>query len=265
VDNAHSLHNPTTPVTADVLSVRGAMRSQGAQDEYLWENVFKDKPYLGTGFFVEFGARDGVEHSNSHFYEKVLGWRGILAEPDPLEHRNITTNRPCSAIFDGAFCGSRGYHEFSIDLHGWGGFKESYDTERLGPFEQQAQKSIRVACMTLDEILPLFGVFHVNFLSADTEGSEQLILERFPFDKVTVDVISVEVLRGTPERARKQENLIVFMESKRFEILGEYQFTNDTSDFFFVPTHPITPKVPTYDIEKFENSLASCKLLGRCL
>ena len=33
--------------------------------------------------FLEFGATDGIELSNSYMLEQNLGWTGVLAEPSP--------------------------------------------------------------------------------------------------------------------------------------------------------------------------------------
>ena len=35
------------------------------------------------GFFIEAGAHDGVEASNTLYLEKKMGWRGLLVEPNP--------------------------------------------------------------------------------------------------------------------------------------------------------------------------------------
>ena len=35
------------------------------------------------GFFIEVGANDGYNQSNTYYLEKILDWRGILVEPIP--------------------------------------------------------------------------------------------------------------------------------------------------------------------------------------
>ena len=61
-------------------------RSQLGAD-FVALNLFGSK-----GFFVEFGAADGLENSNTYLLEQS-GWTGILAEPSELNLENLKINR----------------------------------------------------------------------------------------------------------------------------------------------------------------------------
>lgn len=51
-----------------------------------------------SGYFVEFGATNGRDLSNTYLLKKKYGWSGLLAEPFPHWHPDLRANR--SAIID---------------------------------------------------------------------------------------------------------------------------------------------------------------------
>eukprot|EP00966_Prymnesium_polylepis_P035174 817491-Prymnesium_polylepis.1 len=57
---------------------RKTFRSQYCQDRWVFDNVFSH--IEAQPVFVEFGARNGLTNSNSHFYEAALDWSGVLLE-----------------------------------------------------------------------------------------------------------------------------------------------------------------------------------------
>ena len=90
--------------------------SQFDQDRYVYEQFFKNKT---DGVFVDIGAHDGIIESNTYFFEKQLGWKGICVEPLPEVFENLKKNRNCICInaciadFNGtgAFLRVSGYSE----------------------------------------------------------------------------------------------------------------------------------------------------------
>lgn len=64
-------------------------KSQLRQDLF----VLGELGFKRNGFFIEFGASNGVDHSNTYLLEKRFNWRGILAEPARIWHKSLEVNR----------------------------------------------------------------------------------------------------------------------------------------------------------------------------
>jgi hypothetical protein len=56
-----------------------------------------------NGFFVELGACDGLYLSNSLYFERSLGWKGILIEPNDNYFAQLQRNRACHTCNDLVF------------------------------------------------------------------------------------------------------------------------------------------------------------------
>lgn len=164
-------------------------KSQLGQDVLaLSVNGLSDK-----GFFVEFGATDGVRLSNTFLLEKEFGWNGILCEPAKVWHADLNGNRSCSID---TRCVSS-HSDRVVD------FAESPEAELSTIFEFREQDShvksrkassvYQVKTVSLRDLLLTHNApSKVNFLSIDTEGSEYLILEDFDFTEYKFNLICVE-------------------------------------------------------------------------
>ena len=66
----------------------------------LYQDMFAEF-IVGNNFkktFLEFGATDGLNLSNTYSLEKFSNWSGVLAEPDTQWHNNLKLNRPNTKI-----------------------------------------------------------------------------------------------------------------------------------------------------------------------
>ena len=63
--------------------------AQSGQDRFLYGHFFASPIFCNNGTFVEFGARNGIEHSNTYAFERFMGWKGLLLEPDARESEKL--------------------------------------------------------------------------------------------------------------------------------------------------------------------------------
>lgn len=170
--------------------------SEYGQDRWLAEQVFGGRR---GGVFVEAGALDGILHSNTLYFERECGWRGILIEPNPAWQPRLHDSRPLARIFECALAAAAGTAAFEVSaVAGWSGLARHPHARRRGA----ERRLITVPTRSLASVLDEAGVAAVDYLSLDIEGGETEVLAAFPFDRIPVAVIGVEDNDGDNEALR---------------------------------------------------------------
>jgi FkbM family methyltransferase len=193
--------------------------SQLGQDLFVLSQLgFKEH-----GYFVEFGATNGVDLSNTLLLEKEFQWNGILAEPGKTWHEVLKSNREAHIDF------SCVWTESNIDLK----FNEtsvaefstisSYSSSDGHSQVRELRKEYNVRTLSLNDLLEKYDAPRIiDYLSIDTEGSEYEILKYLDFDKWKFRVITCE--HNFTSNRSKIKNLLsrngyqrVFTEISKFD------------------------------------------------
>ena len=166
-------------------------RSQVGQDlfaAYILEKKFDLNSAESKGTFIEFGAFDGVMHSNSFLFEQ-LGWNGILIEPDPLNAKVCEKNRT-SQVIQACVMGNN-FSDDTVKFRAVSSDGELSSVVGYGKSETSGMESqeYEVPVVNLDELLNSLGA--VDLLSIDTEGTELDLLQNTLFS-VRPKVLIVE-------------------------------------------------------------------------
>ncbi|HZQ11731.1 MAG TPA: FkbM family methyltransferase [Pseudolabrys sp.] len=145
------------------------------------------------GFFVEFGATNGRDLSNTFALEQHFGWRGILAEPAKCWHAALKANR--KAAIETRCVWSRSGEQLE--------FKET-EVAELSTLSDLAGKDFNEASRAKGTVYPVQTISlndllkthnaprDIDYVSIDTEGSELPILQAFDFAAYDVKIMTVE-------------------------------------------------------------------------
>ncbi len=172
-------------------------------------NVLKFYKHKKEGFFVEIGASDGIDLSNTYLLEKTYNWKGICVEPIPYNFEKLIKNRPHSICSRNAVYNTTGeIVQFDIannyDL--LSGISSEIDCHKARVVANKT--TINVETITLVDLLDKHSApTHIDYLSIDTEGSEYEILRVFNFSKYTFGLIDVEHNYVEPRRSQIRELL----------------------------------------------------------
>lgn len=177
---------------SDAERARQFSTSQLGQD--IW--VLERTDYKRNGFFVEFGATDGVLLSNTFLLETHFGWTGLLAEPNPDYFTDLKKNRSCQA-FDACISARTGDEVKFVMADEFGGMADyisrDHHADRRSSYAQIPDSVLVLTTVSLDDFLKQHEApKRIDYISVDTEGSELDILSAFPFEEWDVQMWSVE-------------------------------------------------------------------------
>ncbi len=157
----------------------------------------KLEPYLRMrgGFFIEAGANNGLRQSNTLYFEKYLGWRGLLVEAIPALADACRKNRPKCIVENFALVSDH-YTAPTIEmdyLNLMSQVKGCLTTpETAARHLEKGLESMRkgdtrytitVPTITLSQILDNHRISHIDLFSLDVEGYEAEVLQGLNFNR----------------------------------------------------------------------------------
>ena len=161
--------------------------SQINQDIFVISNLHGKK----NGYFVEFGATDGIGLSNTLLLEKEYGWNGILVEPGKNWREELVKNRKAKIDFRCVAASSNDYVTFSEatspELSTIAGF-ENHDQNKRTTKSTYSVETVSLIDLLIEYEAPKI----IDYISIDTEGTEFDILKNFDFGGYKFKIMTVE-------------------------------------------------------------------------
>jgi FkbM family methyltransferase len=145
---------------------------------YFFSNVKR------KGFFIEIGAADGVNISNTYLLEKKFYWDGIICEPNPVHKLSNLINR--KAILDTNIIDYKDFNKKYFYMND-DTFNSSINKNK------KYKKKIYLKTISLNFLLNKYKCPRtIDYISIDTEGNEYSILRNFNFKKYNVKIFTIE-------------------------------------------------------------------------
>jgi len=236
------------PAFAGFFGLDHRQRSANNEDKWIYQNLFLENStsMVTPGTFVEIGAFNGMQESNSRFMEVCLGWEGLLVEGQPTNYQGVLRNRPLAHKMSFApSCDTQyemrnrtiPFSNYPMTNSGLKGHAKTYDTKPMvdvpcGPFGP-----------VLEDIFAFAGK-QINFFSLDVEGSEMLVLGNIDFSTIKICVFMIEIEN---QHCKRSDSNCEVRQQVREKMVSEgymmYQGLVPKSDIYVHPESPF--QLPT--------------------
>ena len=220
--------------------LRCVLRNSQSNEDILLLPLLRSIAAQG-GTFVELGAFDGREGSQSWLLEKCFGWKGVLIEASPQNFAllNQTERNPHTRKVHSAVCDADNDKPGEVNVLGGGATVAGVEKDMPSVFKRHWHKAhedcggmpclSKVQCRSLPSIMANAGYPRVNFLSLDVEGGEETVLLTTgkTMDTFQFDVVMVEADRNDRAKNHRVANLLTKMGMKALYIPQSQGSTNE--------------------------------------
>jgi len=175
-----------TPLFSRLLGKLSILGSQAGQDFWVYSEAFNQKRH---GYFLDIGAHDGINMSNTYTLESHYEWTGLCVEANPKTFSKLIRNRTamCANL---CLDESEGIVNFAL-RDGRGGIVEQYPTNSSNANERCPIVELRT--ISLVTLLEKYNApTTIDYLSIDVEGAEERILGNFDFDTYVFKTMTIE-------------------------------------------------------------------------
>jgi FkbM family methyltransferase len=185
-------------------------------------DVIKYFKHKKNGYFIDVGATNGIDISNTYLLEKKYNWNGICIEPHDSTYNDLIRNRDCHT--DNSLLFSEKGKEFDFSNAGdIGGITDYIDKHIRAKNSKQTKKTTD----TLNNILIKYNApKYIDYMSLDTEGSELEILKGIDFNKYKFGIMNIEHNFVEPRRS----DIRHFLENKGYKYYKE----KDVDDYYIL-------------------------------
>ena len=169
------------------------------------------------GYFIECGANDGVDQSNTWYFEKYLNWHGLLIEPLTKQFIELKKNRSQkNHFYNVALCGDENINSIQIIEN---------DLVSTSPNEFNKGKKIsNFDAKTLTKILDEISAPNlIDFFSLDVEGFEDQVIKGINFNKYNFKFFLIETKKNEVIDFLNNNNYNLIRKLSHHDFLFEYK------------------------------------------
>jgi Methyltransferase FkbM domain len=213
-------------------------RSRFDEDKQIYNLFFRhlDRSKMQNFHYIELGAFDGIQESNTRFFDVCLGWKGLLIEPNPKVFPRLVDNRPYAHRMSFAASCNEDDEAANKTVRFWAS-SFTNAAEDVSPNREayvNSNLATDVPCGSLNPVLlDIFPSKRIHFFSLDAEGVEYSILKNINFDEVFIDVLISENWNTFCQReCEGRDNVRSFLKSKGYKL---YPNTIKSSDLYVHP------------------------------
>lgn len=152
-----------------------------------------------NGIFLELGATDGIQGSNTKMLEDYLIYTGILIEPGNEFFKQLQKNRKNTKNFNFLISDKIGKTKYIGDNTGVGGdlelLENTFDKNNrnwISAWNIDRKNIQEIECKKLGDLLKENNIEYIDFWSLDVEGGELEVLKTMDWN-IPVYIICMEV------------------------------------------------------------------------